>query len=146
MTELKPITKANFWDVIALAGTARQERARYCAPNAVSLAQTAVETGLRPFAICDGGTPVGFIMYCIDEEDDEWWLCRLMVDKRHQRKGHARHALEAVLAEVKRDTARHRMYLGVEPESTAAVALYQSLGFGFNGQIFDKEHIMVLNW
>lgn len=146
MTELKTITKENFWNVIELAGTAEQEKAGFCAPNAVSIAQTTVEPGLHPFAIYDGDTPVGFIMYCIDEEDNEWWLYRLMVDKRYQGKGHARRALETVLAKIKQDPDRHKMYLGVEPESESAVALYKSLGFAFDGRVYDKEHIMVLKW
>lgn len=146
MTELKTIDKENFWDIIELAGTPQQEKAGYCAPNSVSIAQAKVQPELKPLAIYHDDTPVGFVMYCIDEDDGEWWLYRLMTDHRYQGKGHARRAMEMVLADVKKDPTRHKMYLGVDPESASAVALYKSLGFAFDGRVYGKEHIMVLQW
>ena len=56
-----------------------------------------------------------------------------------------RAALEQVLTRMKADPARHHIYLGVEPENPA-VSLYRSLGFRFDGRVYGREHIMVLDY
>ncbi len=145
MIELVSIDRHNLEQVLRLE-VAPAQRA-FVASNAVSLAQAGVQPECIPLAICEDGTPVGFLMYCIDEDDGEWWLYRLMVDARHQRRGTGRRALALLLARIQaQDPARHRMMLGVHPESAGALALYNSTGFTFTGEVFGGEHIMALHW
>jgi diamine N-acetyltransferase len=144
MIHLDPIDTHNFWDVVSLKVTEEQEG--LVTSNAVSIAQAKVFEELIPRAIYQDDTLVGFIMHCIDRDDDEYWLYRLMIDEEQQRQGYAREAMQLLIDEIKTDQKRKRIFLGVERRGEAAVGLYQSLGFRFNGQIFGKEHIMVLEW
>ena len=99
-----------------------------------------------PLAIYDGETPVGFLMYCVDRDDGEWWIYRLMVDARFQRRGCGTAALALVLERMRADATRSRVFLGVHRQAAAAVALYERAGFRFTGQVFGAEHIMRLDW
>ena len=144
MVTLRDVDVDNFWSVIDLNVAEGQEE--YVVSNAVSIAQAKVQPECVPLAIYDDETPVGFAMYCIDRDDGEYWLYRLMIDEKHQSKGHGRAALRLVLERIRLDASRHRILLGVHPESTAAVALYRSSGFCFTGQVFGKEHIMELTY
>lgn len=142
MIALQEITTANFDAVIALS--VHGEQADFVAPNAYSIAQSKVMPECVPLAICADDTPVGFLMYCIDRDDGQWWLYRLMVDKAHQGKGYGRAAMEALLAIMGADLTHRIVYLGVEPENAGAIGLYQSLGFDFDGRVFGKERTMAL--
>lgn len=141
---LKPIDAENFWDIIALNVGKGQEE--HVTSNAVSIAQAKVQPECIPLAIYAAEKPVGFVMYCIDRDDGEYWLYRLMVDAAHQGKGYARQGMRLVLDEIRKDATRHKMLLGVDPGAKAAVGLYESLGFAFTGQVFGKEHVMELRY
>ena len=137
MITLQEIHMEQFWDVIDLS--VRPEQAEFCTSNAVSIAQSKVQSECIPLAIYDGETPVGFLMYCVDRDDGEWWIYRLMVDARFQGRGCGTAALALVLE-------RMRVFLGVHRQAAAAVALYERAGFRFTGQVFGAEHIMRLDW
>lgn len=143
MITLQEITVENFDTVIAL--TPHEEQTRFVASNVESIAQAWVQPACVPLAIYEGEVPVGFIMYCIDQDDGQWWLYRFMVDKAHQGKGYGRAALGQVLDIMRADSEHRIVYLGVEPENTTAIALYKSFGFRFDGRVFGKEQTMVLN-
>lgn len=144
MTELRPITVKNFDDIISLRVAEHQQK--LVASNVESIAQAWVQPGCTPLAIYHDGGPVGFIMYCIDVDDGEYWLYRFMIDRHYQGRGYGRQALTQVLERVKADQSRHKIFLGVEPDGGASLALYQSLGFRFDGRICEGEHIMVLEY
>jgi diamine N-acetyltransferase len=140
----KEITKENFWDCIELA--VLKEQVDFVTSNAVSIAQSKVQPECIPLAVYDNDIMVGFIMYCIDEDDGEYWIYRMMIDKKYQSKGYGEKALEKLLEIIKQDSGHHKIFLGVHKESTYAVNLYKNFGFQFNGQIFGSEHIMTLDY
>ncbi|MEG0752372.1 MAG: GNAT family N-acetyltransferase [Angelakisella sp.] len=144
MITLRKITVENFDDIIGLR--VREDQKELVADNALSIAQSKVQPECIPLAVYDEETPVGFLMYCVDRDDNEYWLYRLMVDEKYQSKGYGRAAMELLLDIVKADPTHSRMLLGVDPSGEASVALYRSLGFVSNGQVFGKEHIMVLEY
>lgn len=50
--------------------------------------QAMYEPTLRPRAIYEDETMVGFLMYNTElEELDAWWIYRIMIDHAHQSKG-----------------------------------------------------------
>ncbi len=144
MVALKEITLENFDAVIALK--VREDQRELVASNVESIAQAYVQPGCTPLAVYAEDTLVGFVMYCIDPDDGEWWLYRFMVDARHQGNGYGRAALSQVLERIRADKTRHRIFLGVESSGVASQALYRSLGFQFDGRVYGKEQIMVLEW
>jgi len=141
---LKPVDKDIFWDVIGLS--VREDQMDLVLSNAVSIAQAKVQEECIPLAIYCGETPVGFLMYCVDRDDNEYWLYRLMIDQNHQGKGYGKAAMRLLLDIVQGDQSRHKIYLGVDKSGAASVGLYVGLGFRFTGQVFGKEHIMVLEY
>lgn len=144
MVKLQEITIENFDDVIALQ--VREDQRDLVASNTESIAQTYVQPECIPLAIYDEETPVGFLMYCVDRDDGECWLYRLMIGAQYQGRGLGRAAMELLLERIRRDPDRHRIFLGVDPSGVASAALYLSLGFCCNGHVFGKEHIMTLEY
>jgi diamine N-acetyltransferase len=140
MVSLREIDSENFWVCIGLEVAEYQKE--FVTSNAVSLAQSKYQPECIPLGIYSGDEMVGFMMYCIDADDGEYWIYRMMTDKRHQGKGYARQAMELLVQRIKGDDTRHAMLLGVHTDSKEAVALYKSFGFEFTGQVFGAEHIM----
>jgi diamine N-acetyltransferase len=138
------ITKENFWDCIGLTVTKEQDD--FVTSNAVSIAQSKVQSECIPLAVYDNDIMVGFIMYCIDEDDGEYWIYRMMFDKNHQLKGYGKVSLKKLLEIIKQDKAHNKIFLGVHKDSIHAVKLYESFGFNFNGQVFGSEFIMRLDY
>lgn len=144
MVQLREITKENFWDCIELS--VNEEQNNFVASNAVSIAQSKVQPECIPLAVYDDDLMIGFVMYCIDEDDGEYWIYRIMIDKKYQSRGYGKKALSKLLEIIKEDKTHNRIFLGVHKENTCAVKLYRSFGFDFTGQVFGKEDIMVLNY
>lgn len=140
----KEITRENFWECIELS--VAEEQAGFVASNAVSIAQSKVQRECIPLAVYDDELMVGFIMYCIDEDDGEYWIYRIMIDRQYQSKGYGKETLKKLLEIIKEDKSHNKIFLGVSKENTYAVRLYKSFGFDFNGQVFGKEHIMKLDY
>ena len=141
---LQTVTKENFLDCIDL--TVHPEQENFITSNSISIAQSKIHPEYTPLSIYNDETMVGFIMYCLDSDDDEYWIYRLMIDQNYQGKGFATEALHQVIEIIKDDKTRNQIFLGVPLESEPAVHLYEQAGFKFNGQIFGQEHIMVLNY
>ena len=144
MVILKEITADNFWDVIELSVAADQMD--FVTSNAVSIAQSKVQPECIPLAVYDDDILVGFVMYCIDADDSEYWIYRMMIGSIYQSKGYGTSALQKLLEIIKQDKARSKVFLGVHRESTFAVKMYESFGFRFDGQVFGREHIMRLDY
>ncbi len=140
MVSLCEITKQNFWDCIDLEVSEGQRE--YVTSNAVSLAQSGYQPECIPLGIFSDGEMVGFAMYCIDADDGEYWIYRMMIDSRFQGRGYGKKALELLAEIIRKDRSRHRIMLGVHKESLAAVALHSGFGFKFTGQVYGAEHIM----
>ena len=144
MISLKEISLENFWEVIELK--VLDEQKNYVLENSISIAQAKVQSECIPLAIYYDKISVGFLMYCIDRDDGNYWIYRFMIDKRFQRKGYGRLAMELLLNEIKKDKSRNKILLDVKKESISAVKLYESFGFKFTGQVFGSSHVMELEY
>ena len=96
MVSLCEITKQNFWDCIDLEVSEGQRE--YVTSNAVSLAQSGYQPECIPLGIFSDGEMAGFAMYCIDADDGEYWIYRMMIDSRFQGRGYGKKALELLEA------------------------------------------------
>jgi len=139
--ELRPVTRENWEDVCRLKVAESQKD--FVATNAHSLAMAAYEPGLYPLGIYnDQGGLVGFIMYGWWEENQGWWIARVMVDEHNQGRGYGRAAIEKVANRVKQDHGGEAINLGVVPGNSGATSLYESLGFKATGEKLGHEIVM----
>ena len=156
MVELRKVDAKNIWKICALE--AAEDQRSFVATNTQSIleAYCAISSGgvAMPYGIYDGETSVGFVMLgfgCEDWEDapeiakDTYNIWRFMIDRRYQRKGYGKQAMEAVLRLV--ETFPHGkadwVWLSYEPENQVAAELYRSFGFRENGQMDGDEIIAV---
>ncbi|GAA0719346.1 GNAT family N-acetyltransferase [Clostridium malenominatum] len=155
MIELRKITDDNFDECIKLEP--KEEQKSYVASNISSLAEAYValtnnECIPMPYAIYDNDIMVGFIMLSYNEaseNDDEnsYWVCRLMIDKVYQGKGYAKEAMAKAIELIRTFPygKASKVTLSYEPENVVAKRLYASLGFVETGKIEYGELVAKLS-
>lgn len=141
---LVTIDRSNYLDILRLK--VHHDQTHFVASNAVSLAQSKYQEELVPKAIYSNLTPVGFVMYCLDSDDHEYWIYRLMVDERFQGLGYGRKGLELTIAEIKQQVAKPLIRISFEPENRIARTLYENMGFHNTGRYSGDEIIYELTW
>lgn len=147
---LERITYKNYVKTIwGLKVTPKQKH--FVASNVCSLAEAYVaitnSAVALPFAICRNKKPIGFLMIGYSCSDDEDWgdedpafiemakksycLWRFMIDKRYQRQGYGRKAMQLALDYIRTFPKGKAEYcwLSYEPENEVAKKLYESFGF-----------------
>jgi GNAT superfamily N-acetyltransferase len=138
--ELREITDANRDAVVAIyAGPAE---GRFVSSVADSLAEAAETPEGRPWyrAVYEGGNPVGFVMLswnCVSRPPDmigPWFLWKLLVDERQQRRGIGRAVVAEVVRLIHAEGARELFTSHVVGEGGPA-AFYESLGFVPTGAV-----------
>lgn len=144
MIVLKNIDTDNFNQVLKLKVSKEQDN--FVASNTYSIAQAKVQPECDPLAIYDNETLVGFIMYCMDSDDKEYWIYRLMIDQKYQGQGYGRKAMEVLIAKIQEDKEHHMIYISFEPENVVAKALYESMGFVADGRILSDEIVYCLSY
>lgn len=144
MIALKEIDRSNFFDVIKLS--VADEQSDFVATNLFSLAQAKAFPECVCLAIYHDEVLVGFTMYCIDEEDHEYWIYRLMIDTKYQSKGYGKAAMELLIERIKEDRQHQVIYISFEPENTWAKQLYEKLGFEEDGRVIDGEIVYKLEY
>ena len=134
MVRLKPVTRENLEEVLALRVAEGQEK--YVISNAESLSRAYVysETAY-PFAIYDNDIIVGFIMMGYYEVKGYYTLWEFMIDRKYQNKGYGRKALKLGLEFVRDKFGQVDIYTGVTPGNTVAKKLYESVGFESTGLV-----------
>ncbi|TDL80339.1 GNAT family N-acetyltransferase [Peribacillus frigoritolerans] len=141
--QLHPITKHNWETCISLK--VHKEQERFVAGNLYSLAESKFETSFLPLGIYEDNKMIGFAMVGKDPEDGVYWLVRFMIDKDHQGKGYGFAALQIILSFMKsRYDVSPFLLLGVTPENTQAIRLYQKAGFIDTGKKENGEAIFRL--
>ena len=121
---LAPVDRHNFHAVLQLKATPAQRD--FVASNGCSIAQAYVQPECVPLAIYEEDTLVGFIMYALEETDQEYWVYRLMIDAAFQRRGYGRIALSLVIERIAKLGCKV-LYISFEPENRGAELLYRKL-------------------
>ena len=150
-TTLAPITPANWPAAMALRVTPAQ--LPFVADSqpvaAVALAKAhagAMNHFWLPLLILHGPTPVGFLALTHPAADPrQAWIFHFFIDHAHQRQGHGRRAMQAVLAHLRaRTPPPTSLNLLVNPANTPAQALYRATGLIFTGQRIEGDLAMTL--
>lgn len=117
----------------------------FVAPNAYSLAETAYaeyRDSLYPLAVYDDDVMVGFIMYEIDDSEGDMGMCRLMIDRKHQKKGYGEAAVKKLIDVMIETYGKRPFFTSFKPENTVAMKLYKRLGFEDTGRMLDEEVLL----
>ena len=133
-----PITRENFRAVTQLSVAPEQKG--LVSENAFSLAQAYAQPECVPLAVSAQGELVGFVMYALDHAEGQYWIYRLMIDGRYQKKGYGRAALCAMIERIFKDPAVLWVYISFKPENSRARALYESVGFVSDGRVVGRHN------
>ena len=138
-----PVGHGN-WRAVAELEVAEEQR-RFVGPTTGYLSLTHLgEQGWAPLAILADGETVGFAMWAHDPTDDAYWIGGFLIDRTHQRRGHGRAAMQALIA-MARASGAPCMKLSYDSDNCVARALYADLGFRETGEMEDGEIVASLN-
>ena len=128
------------------------EQRGFVAPNAVSIAEAYFEKGAWFRAIEADGASVGFVMLfdptlpgaSVEEGDTpgDILLWRLMIDRRHQRRGIGRAALDLVAAHAGTRPGATRLISSYVLGPGGPQAFYLRYGFVETGEVDDGEVVI----
>ena len=102
------------------------------------------EQGWAPLAILADGETIGFAMWGHDQVDDACWIGGFLIDHAHQRRGHGRSAMQALIAMAQASGAGC-VKLSYDAENLVARSLYGSLGFRETGEREGEEIVASLD-
>lgn len=125
--KFKPIDRTNYNECIELS--LKEEQRKFVAPNMFSLVQAAYEPNLYPLGIYKDNKMVGFILYDFDDEIKGWSMSRFMVDKKYQKKGIGKIALQKFIEFFKNKYGGIKLYTSAEVDNQVAIDLYEKFGF-----------------
>jgi diamine N-acetyltransferase len=128
---------ADTWRAVAALEVTEAQRA-YVAEPAHYLALCAYGGLWHPLAVRLGGEVIGFLMWAVDPDDGSCWLGGIVIDRRHQRLGHGRRAIEAALAMLADEGGHRRFALSYRPDNPAR-RLYLVIGFEETGETEGDE-------
>ena len=123
---LNPVTRENYEEVCNLQVEKEQED--YVADNIWSLVESMFNPTYQTRAIYNNNTPVGFLMW-VPMKPDEVSIWRFMVDKKYQKRGIGRKALQLAIEEIKQTEGLKRIGIYYNPHNPVAKKFYSSLGF-----------------
>jgi diamine N-acetyltransferase len=140
---LLEITQESLWPIMNL--TVSEDQRSFVAPNANSIAEAYYSKEAWFRGIYLGDQPVGFVMLYIDPEKPEYFLWRLMIDKKHQGKGYGYQAMHQVIEYVKTLPNAVELLTSYVPGDGDPSPFYYKLGFEETGEILDGENVLKLS-
>lgn len=164
MLHLERIDHKNVWEIIDLKVFKSQKN--FVAPNWASIIEAYsvqdTDTVAFPFGIYNDKKPVGFLMIGYNESDadndpeagyvppkvydNNYTIWRLMIDKRYQKRGYGKEAVNLALDFIRTWPSGKAEYCAISYESENVIArkLYLSMGFEENGEMDGEEIVAVM--
>jgi diamine N-acetyltransferase len=143
---LREITDDNRDAVCALRVRGRQKRFVESVSRSLRDAAAAPEANPWYRAVYCGDEPVGFVMLSWNAQTDHpggYFLWRLLIDKRHQRRGIGREVLRQIVDLVRADGGTE-LLTSYEPGKGEPAPFYKKFGFQPTGEIDDGEIVLRL--
>lgn len=108
-----------------------EDQQNYVCNSLVMLARAWLHRKLRPrvFNVYDNDTAVGMGMYLDDPDKDAYDFCQLFIDKRYQRRGYGKAAVELVLNEMRKEGKYSKVSLCYVEGNDASRKLFEQFGF-----------------
>lgn len=147
MIKFKKVDRTNYQECIGLKVAKNQES--FVASNWFSLLEANYEEDRYPLAIYSEDELVGFLMYSYYPADedypiDSWWIERLMVDEKFQKRGYGRKTLKQFIEWFRTNYNVSSLRISAEAENNVAIRLYEKLGFGKTGETVDGEVVLLM--
>ncbi|OWT48383.1 GNAT family N-acetyltransferase [Bacillus sp. K2I17] len=126
---LKPIHKNNWKEAIRLS--VKKEQQTFIASNLYSIAEVQFLNNFYTKGIYLDEKMIGFTMFGIDSDDNNYWIYRLMIDEKFQGKGIGKQAIYLIINEIRRNnhTNISLIMIGYAPENHTAKFVYKKVGF-----------------
>jgi diamine N-acetyltransferase len=141
---LREITAATLRPILELEVEVDQKQ-YYPRSNAYSIAEAYFAPDAWFRGIYAGETPVGFVMLSLIPERAEYFLWRLMIDRRYQRQGYGREAMHLVIDYVRTLPNATDFYTSHLRGNPGAAVLYRDLGFRYTGDETDGDLLMKMS-
>lgn len=147
---LSDVTDANRDQLLRLSVT--DEQSNYVASVAQSFrdAEETPDACPRYWGLYRGEQPVGFVMISDNIPTDRteyvgpYFLWRLLIDTRFQRRGLGTAALDLVVEYVKQRPGGHTLFTSHVPGPATPLGFYQKYGFVLTGDVVDDEPVLAL--
>ncbi|MED3575916.1 GNAT family N-acetyltransferase [Cytobacillus praedii] len=128
MISLRLIDQNNWEECINLK--VKQEQQGFIASNLYSIAESKFSPQLEIKSIYCEEKLIGFAMYGIDSDDQNYWIYRFMIDEHFQGHGYGKNAMKLIIEDIgRRDDCTDVIWLGYQPENEQGRRLYASVGF-----------------
>lgn len=126
---LKPIDKSNWEEAIRLS--VKEEQQAFIASNLYSIAEVQFLDNFFAKGIYLNNKMIGFIMFGIDPDDNNYWIYRLMIDEKFQGKGIGKQAIYLVIEEIRKNNHANIPFImiGYDPKNLTAKFAYKRAGF-----------------
>jgi diamine N-acetyltransferase len=129
---LKPIDKHNWEEAIQLS--VKEEQKSFMASNLYSIAEVQFLENFKVRGIYLGESMIGFTMFGVDPDDQNFWIYRFMIDEKYQGKGLSVPAIKLVIEEIKHIKHINSdklpvIMIGYNQQNLAAKYAYQKAGF-----------------
>lgn len=125
--QLVPITKSNWKAVTELNLSSSQES--YLPPNLYSIAEAQFYPDAQSKGIVVDDVLVGYVLFGIDDETNEWKIFRFMIDALYQGKGYGRLALNCIIKSIRSDNPVRPIKIAYQEDNKVAKHLYTKFGF-----------------
>jgi diamine N-acetyltransferase len=80
-------------------------------------------------------------MWALDTGEGSHWIGGFLIDHRHQRRGHGRAAVGALVEWLRREQGATSLALSYHPDNVVAERLYTGSGFAATGEEEEGELI-----
>ena len=132
MLHLKTIDQTN-WEACA-ALKPKQEQERLIASNLYSIAESQFLSGFSSMAIYQEASMIGYTLFGVDPDDQNYWIYRLMIDQQYQGNGYGVQAVQIILNQIRNRTdCTDVCLIGYHPDNGAAKRVYEKVGFAEQG-------------
>lgn len=115
----------------------------FVASTMFSLTEAKIFNENKPLAIYNEDIMIGFLMYSCEPESREYWLNRLLIDKKYQKQGYGTQSINKFINLIKEKYQSKSILLSFEPDNKIAEKVYLKLGFKYTGKIIDDETVLM---
>lgn len=144
---IKNIDKNNYKEIIDLKVS--NDQVKFIETVEACLKEAREDSVWRPVGIYDGDKAIGFAMYGLfinEGKRGRVWLDRFLISYENQGKGYGEAAVRLLINNLYKEYGYNKVYLSVYDNNKGAIALYNKVGFKFNGEVdINGEKVMVIN-